>query len=448
MEITISNTWWACMLLAVPLVLIAVWARIDQGSWFAPGAFFSLVWVVYVLIPLVFAPDLQVWPGVIVAIGIATFVVYAGTVMGVGGIRAPSIQAHRVPRVKMDGNYFAANQKSNMGTVLKHGTLFCGIVGSTAVIALVKSEGYELNDLFSLDAISIMAQTFSKARYVEDYRPPAIVQLSLVFMYASALFGGALLASLPAKSMRLLAFFPFLPAILFTAVQTTRSAMLFQIVYWISAYCGMKIFVNGVAGPLFTKRFILLAPLVGCTVFFGFSMVLLARHGLSLDLLAPIIWPRFRGDIVGHLVAFGEWLKLGKYADGDPTFGAITFGGVFEAIGIRRRVLGIYEDVIDIGLGEFATDTNIYTVFRGLIEDFTLPGTLAILFLIGLGAGCGYRMAARRVVVGIPLLVSFYWFALWSPIAAVTTYNSLIVAYLIFTLSVLLCPGEKSYVKA
>lgn len=61
------------MLLAVPLILVAVWARIDQGSWFAPGAFFALVWVVYVLVPLVFAPDLEVWPGVVVAITAATF---------------------------------------------------------------------------------------------------------------------------------------------------------------------------------------------------------------------------------------------------------------------------------------------------------------------------------------------------------------------------------------
>ena len=224
--------------------------------------------------------------------------------------------------------------------------------------------------------------------------------------------------------------------------------MLFQIVYWLSSYWGMKIFINGSAGPLFTKRFILLVPLVGCAAFLAFSMVLLARHGLSLDLLAPIIWPRFRGDIVGHLVAFGEWLKSRKYINLDPTFGAITFGGIFEALGIRMRVLGIYEDVIDIGTEEFATDTNIYTVFRGLIEDFTLPGTLVMLFAIGLVAGHGYRMAAGRAVVGIPFLVSFYWFALWSPIAAVTTYNTLIVAYLIFTLSVLLCPGEKSYMKA
>src|SRR5688500_17404586 len=108
MEITISSTWWACMVLTVPLILGAIWARIDQGSWFAPGAFFSLVWVVYVMLPLVVAPDLEAWPGVIVAIGIATFVLYTGTVMGVGGIRVRSSQAHQAVQIQKDVNYFDA----------------------------------------------------------------------------------------------------------------------------------------------------------------------------------------------------------------------------------------------------------------------------------------------------------------------------------------------------
>lgn len=40
MNVAVNNTWWICMLLAIPIVLMAGWARIEQGSWFAPGAFF------------------------------------------------------------------------------------------------------------------------------------------------------------------------------------------------------------------------------------------------------------------------------------------------------------------------------------------------------------------------------------------------------------------------
>ena len=193
------------------------------------------------------------------------------------------------------------------------------------------SEGYPVSDLFSVDAISLMAQTFSRARYVEDYRPPAIVQCLLVFMYASALFGGALFASSPAKSVRLIAFLPFVPAILFTAVQTTRSNVVSDCLLAF-VLLGMKIFING-SRDLLQKRFILLVPLVGCAAFLAFSMVLLARHGLSLDLLAPIIWLRFRGDIVGHLVAFGNGLSRESISILIPLLVQLHSAN-FEALGI------------------------------------------------------------------------------------------------------------------
>lgn len=447
MEVAISNSWWACMLLAVPLVLVAVWARIDQGSWFAPGAFFSLVWVVNVLVLLLLAPDQDVWPGVIAVVWIATVVVYVGSIMGVGGIRVPNLLVQRVVRIEKDANITESINTPIVSSALGNGTIFFGLMGCMAVIALIKSEGYGIEDLFSVDAVAGMARAFSKARYGEEFKPPAIVQLFLVFMYASALFGGAWCACATTKLARLLAFFPFLPAILLTLVQTTRSVTLFQIVFWLSAYWGMRIYIDEPGRPFFTKKFILLVPVIGSTAFLGFSMVLLARHGLTLDSLAPIIWPRFRADFIGHLVAFGEWFKSEKYAELSPSFGAITFGGIFEVLGIRKRALGMYEDVVDIGVEEFATDTNIYTVFRGLIEDFTLPGTLAMLFLIGFAAGYGYRMVVKRAIGGLPLLVSFYWFALWSPIAAVTSYNTLIVAYLIFAAYLWLGAGPKLYAK-
>ncbi|GAB1722138.1 MAG: oligosaccharide repeat unit polymerase [Nitrospira sp. CR1.1] len=433
MNVAVNNTWWICMLLAIPIVLMAGWARIEQGSWFAPGAFFSLLWVMYAVGPLMLAPDLEVWPGALVMIWTITLMVYVGTVTGLGQFGQASHQVNMTSR-----NTWPARDRSNNAAVsLGHATMFCGILGCIAVVALVQSGGYSIGDLLSTDAIAAMAQFFSTARYAEEYRPPAIVQVFLVFMYASALLGGSWFACSTGTYSRVFALFPFVPAMLVTVVQTTRAPLLFQIVFWLSAYWGMKIFQDGPGRPFFTRKSIVFVPFAGCVLLLGFSMVLLVRYGLTLDSLIPVIGPRFiRGDVVGYLVAFGEWLRSGRHLDLAPSFGAITFGGIFEILGIKKRVLGIHEDVTDLDLGEFSTDTNIYTVFRGLIEDFTLPGTLAILFCIGFVGGTGYRMVARRAVAGLPLLISFYWFALWSPIAAVTTYNTLIVAFFMFAIYV------------
>ena len=50
----------------IPIFLIGVlafFARILEGNWFAPGSFFSLYWFVFTLVPVIAAPDypVQAW---------------------------------------------------------------------------------------------------------------------------------------------------------------------------------------------------------------------------------------------------------------------------------------------------------------------------------------------------------------------------------------------------
>ena len=55
--------------------------------------------------------------------------------------------------------------------------------------------------------------------------------------------------------------------------------------------------------------------------------------------------------------------------------GAYTFAGVFDLLGIKQRQIGVYEQYETLAGGE---DTNIYTLLRGLIQDFTLPGAMPL----------------------------------------------------------------------
>src|SRR5437016_1878829 len=79
------ENWFICLFLALPVVGLALFARADQKSWFAPGAFFCLVWSLYLCLPLLLAPDIKIWPGAVLAIFFATMAVYTGSVVGLGG---------------------------------------------------------------------------------------------------------------------------------------------------------------------------------------------------------------------------------------------------------------------------------------------------------------------------------------------------------------------------
>jgi oligosaccharide repeat unit polymerase len=432
MEITISNTWWTCILLAVPLVLIAVWARIDQGSWFAPGAFFSLIWSIYVMMPLLLAPDIEVWPGAVGAISLAVSIVYAGSVLGSGGLQfirtekagnSTSSNPRRITVRRTEGlNLPALGWLTSLGTLL-------GLVG---VIIAIGYEGYNLESLMLIDDLSVMARDFSVARYHQQYVPPLIARILSIPMYFAALLGGCLFASATGRGKKFLGFLPFLPALASVAVFTTRSSLLYQIILWCSAYLATSVLLEGRAITLFTKRFVLLVVVGIPTMLAVFSFALLARYAETVDALQAFILPRLRLDIVGYLTAFGEWLRFSIDEGSDLAMGAFTFAGVFEALGLRPRIGGLYEEIMEIGVGDLTSDTNLYSAFRGLIQDFGIPGTALTLFVVGMFAALAYGSVGRGNRRGVPLLASFYCFALWSHVVSFTVYNTLIAAYVLF----------------
>lgn len=91
----------------------------------------------------------------------------------------------------------------------------------------------------------------------------------------------------------------------------------------------------------------------------------------------------------GHIYAFADWFSwyVGAeaeqfYAPEEVTGGFYTFMTLFRLLGSERIVPpGVFVEYFQHGA---YLQSNIYTLFRGLIVDFTLPGSLLFLFLLGL----------------------------------------------------------------
>lgn len=137
---------------------------------------------------------------------------------------------------------------------------------------------------------------------------------------------------------------------------------------------------------------------------------------------------------MGHLPAFGDWLHVALRKELSLTYGAFTFGGIFELLNLQERLPGIYEENIQMTVGGVIVESNIFTAFRGLIQDFGYLGAIAGLFLIGFCGGSAFRSAARGQIAAAPWLAAYYMFAIWSPIGSFAVYNTILAAYLLFGL--------------
>jgi hypothetical protein len=82
--------------------------------------------------------------------------------------------------------------------------------------------------------------------------------------------------------------------------------------------------------------------------------------------------------------------------------------------------------------------TNLFTIFRALIDDFTVLGAWVALLLVGAAAGYAHRRLTRGVGSALAILAPFYAVVLWSPIVNIFIYNTVTVGWVVFVGVVLL----------
>jgi hypothetical protein len=80
-----------------------------------------------------------------------------------------------------------------------------------------------------------------------------------------------------------------------------------------------------------------------------------------------------------------------------------------------------------------ATSSNIFTVFRGLIEDFGPVGSCLVLFAFGAASSLSYLAVQHGRASLLPALIVSYAYTFLSTSFSLFTYNAPNLALLIFT---------------
>ena len=161
------------------------------------------------------------------------------------------------------------------------------------------------------------------------------------------------------------------------------------------------------------------------------------RGGASADFIFYPVLNTIKSAVFGTTAAFTTWLQ--HFHQHGAAFGLYTFAGPLDLIGVKERQLGFYADFITLPTGY----TNIYTAFRGLIQDFTIPGSIFICLLIGFLIQLAYLRCRDGNIIWVLPLSLFYAFPLFSPFISIFTSNSVTTAWL-FALVVLAFHKKKN----
>ena len=142
-------------------------------------------------------------------------------------------------------------------------------------------------------------------------------------------------------------------------------------------------------------------------------------------IIFELLITRIKAYFFGYLAAFTQWFKLDHNII--PTMGLTTFAGPSNLVGLIERPLGFYDSsVIAIGVS-----TNIFTALRGLITDFSIVGTIIIIFTSGFLAQLAFNHSRNGSQLALIPLSLFYAFTFYSPLISIFHYNSIILSWII-----------------
>ncbi len=391
------------------LFALSLGMRMLQGNWLAPSVFPGLVLSIYLAVPLILLADrvsaLTVW--VIVAL--------------IGSAQFGALVTEMPHAIRTRGN---GNQ--HFFTSLSARALTVSLISS--LIAFVGAFIYALSSLKEFD-LAFSPQGFlglGALLYgviVAGEGDPWWFRLTRMWIFPAAFLGGVCYAITTGRRRKLLGFVWLIPVALVGTTLGSRYGITLAIACWISAYLATKVAVKLGSFHL-GKRALATAVLIFavCTgMYVGVGIMRGHAFGDFADYDAQL-----RSDLFGYLPVFESFVQ------NEPaykrSFGMYSFAGAFDVLGLSKRVAALNYEPVMLDNG---SSSNIFTAFRGLIQDFSLFGALVFCIAGGSLAGSAYANASRGRMSSVPLLAGYYAFFLWSPIVSIFNYNSVWLGLLV-----------------
>jgi oligosaccharide repeat unit polymerase len=415
----------AAIVLSLLILGNAFVVRKIAGHWAAPGCIFSIFWLLYTLVPLVIVFQVPIQSTSILYLLAATLAFSAST---------PFFDWKKALAQNAEKN--VADQKLYASRFMRVAFYACGILAMIALGANSYVQNITFGDMVS-NFFGSSAQYVGR-RYSGELKDNIFISLSTIFSYLAAASGGLVYSYAKSRyDRRTILAIAFCPSAFVMVTQSARGMMFLAIALFIAGYVVVMVAERKglVSIPKLAGRIALYASLTIPLIAVSF-MAKGLHESEDRAFIASQLQRAFVSYIAGHLYAFSDWFSfytnqysINVYAPDWGSNGFYTFMAAFRAAGSNREVIsGVFEEyyVYDEVLA-----TNIYTMFRGLILDFGLVGSLGALAAGGLicNAGFYYMLSSRRPFVAASFFICAFGYYYTSFIISLFIWNSIFVVF-------------------
>ena len=409
---TLGSPWLAYAV----LVIVTAAARLLCESWFAPAAFVGLVWSFFIGVSLLVVeypiPGSGLWMLVLLVVA----------------VQLGALIVHQLwPRSRISVRPGSDDVFDSLIIPCRRYGLLCTAVALAGCVYFLFTSLEEFGLPFTWIGVLEVGARWTLMRY-DDVLEPWSVRLLVTWLHPAALLGGILFACSSKRLDRLIGAATLLPAFIYGILTGARAAILLGLTCWIGGYVSALCVRNKGELRLFTaKRFTSLLLAATC---------ILGMFG-AIDGVRDSKWyqafvldfheSKISAYMFGSPAAFADWYARGEVSGTE--LGARTFAGEFDLLHIKTRTIGTYSELSNVVGG--AEESNVYTVFRGLIEDFTSYGSMLVAACIGVVASWVYVTRSGNVRSALFGLSAFYAATLFSPLISLFSFNGASLAWVV-----------------
>ena len=354
----------------------AILIRKIVGTWLFPATLFSLFWFVFIFFPLIIMFEVPINPW---GVGYLTLLVilFSWTFIFFNWKKA------------FENNLDKPAANVIYDTKLLRTTLwFCIFFSIVCSIKVMLVQGFSLAELY--DDIILVAAKYAVARYASEVVYSAYGPLSLGFAYLAVLIAGLIFGSTTNSSRKKWVLLAFLPSIIIMVTQSAKGSFFGSIFY----------FLGGILVTSLQQNKLLLFKANILRIIFkisSFSIVLfvfsLLSRGLQDEKDVGGFFEKLRfllaSYFFAHLYNFSEWVmaywdgfKNSKFDISHYYYGFYTFTSIYRFFGYKKEIPdGIFDE---FNITQDKMESNVYSIFRGMVMDFGLLGTVLFVFLLGI----------------------------------------------------------------
>jgi oligosaccharide repeat unit polymerase len=319
---------------------------------------------------------------------------------------------------------FARKVPQLSGATIKWASAVGAVGNMTAALLALRNSQTSLADILTLQGLAESTNSLAVERYSGGQSDGLLVFLLLGIGYVAALVAPFVRLT---ESKRLIwwTILPALTSLAYAAVTSARLGFLVAAALTAGGVIACSVIRNGSAPRVRIKTAISVA-LVAVILGVLFTGIGVLRTGRLDTEVIQATTDKQASYTVGAVGAFSSWyIDYGTGMGRELGYGTATIAGMEYLTGQDRAATRAY--------GEFAIidasgrTSNVYTVFRGLMLDFGIAGTLTFLAVAGFVFGRLYIKAVNGSIVAASLVGFGYASILFSGWMATTTFTNILV---------------------